>query len=110
MEGLGRSFERLNCRGRTTGTLAEQQSAFSLLGDLKSDAADAIVSEWLDKRMKRDVANDVMLYLADAAAKREAGAVKTRLATCNDWKLPKDRLTPHREDLSMYFLDLSFGT
>jgi quinoprotein glucose dehydrogenase len=84
----------------TGGSLAEQQSAFTSLGDLKSDAADAILAEWLDKLMKREVANEVMLDLVEAAAKRSAGAVKSRLETYAKWKLPQDHLTPYRETLS----------
>ena len=84
----------------TSGSLTEQQSAFTSLGDLKSDAADAILAEWLDKLMKREVANEVMLDLVEAAAKRSAGAVKSRLETYAKWKLPQDHLTPYRETLS----------
>ena len=83
-----------------SGSLAEQQSAFTSLGDLKSDAADAILAEWLDKLMKREVANEVMLDLVEAAAKRSAVAVKSRLEAYARWKLPQDHLTPYRETLS----------
>ena len=83
-----------------SGSLAEQQSAFTSLGDLKSDAADAILAEWLDKLMKREVANEVMLDLVEAAAKRSAVAVKSRLEAYAKWKLPQDHLTPYRETLS----------
>jgi quinoprotein glucose dehydrogenase len=84
----------------TTGTLAEQQTAFAALGDLKSDAADAILSEWLDKLMQRGVANEVMLDLIEAAGKRSSDAVKTRVGAYQDWKLPKDHLSPYRETLA----------
>lgn len=83
-----------------SGSVAEQQSAFTSLGDLKSDAADAILAEWLDKLMKREVANEVMLDLVEAAAKRNAAAVKARLEAYGKWKLPQDHLTPFREALS----------
>ena len=83
-----------------SGSLTEQQSAFTSLGDLKSDAADAVLAEWLDKLMKREVANEVMLDLVEAAAKRSAVAVKSRLEAYAKWKLPQDHLTPYRETLS----------
>jgi quinoprotein glucose dehydrogenase len=83
----------------TGGSLAEQRSAYAVLGDLKSDAADALLAEALDRLMKRDVANEVMLDLVLAASKRDAAAVKTRLAAYQDWKLPKDHLSPYREAL-----------
>jgi quinoprotein glucose dehydrogenase len=84
----------------TSGSIAEQQAAFESLGNLKSDSADAILAEWLDKLIKREVANEVMLDLVEAAAKRKSGAVRDRLAAYNDWKLPKDHLTPWRETMS----------
>jgi quinoprotein glucose dehydrogenase len=80
-------------------SLAEQQSAFASLGELKSDAADALLAEWLDRLMKREVANEVMLDLVEAARKHPAGAVQTRLAAYQEWKLPKDALSPYREAL-----------
>ncbi len=84
----------------TGGSLAEQQSAFASLGTLKSDAADAILAEWMDKLMKREVANEVMLDLVEAAGKRNAAAVKSRLDAYGKWKLPQDPLTPYREALN----------
>ncbi len=83
-----------------SGSLAEQQSAFASLGDLKSDVADAILAEQLDKLMKREVANEVMLDLVEAAGKRPAAAVQSRLAAYGKWKLPQDHLTPYRETLA----------
>ena len=50
--------------------------------------------------MKREVANEVMLDLVQAAGKRDAAAVKSRLAAYQDWKLPKDHLSPYRETLN----------
>lgn len=82
-----------------SGSLAEQQSAYASLGDLDSTAADALLAEALDKLMKREIANEVMLDLVEAAAKRQATAVKDRLATYQNWKLPKDHLSPYREAL-----------
>jgi putative heme-binding domain-containing protein len=81
------------------GSLAEQQAAFASLGDLKSDAVDAVLVEWLDRLMKREVANEVMLDLVEAARMHPAAAVQTRLAAYQDWKLPKDALSPYREAL-----------
>ena len=82
------------------GSLAEQQSAFASLGDLKSDVADAILAEQLDKLMKREVANEVTLDLVEAAGKRPAAAVQSRLVAYGKWKLPQDHLTPYRETLA----------
>ena len=81
------------------GSLAEQQAAFASLGDLKSDASDAALAEWLDRLLKREVANELMLDLVEAARKHPAAAVQTRLAAYQDWKLPKDALSPYREAL-----------
>jgi quinoprotein glucose dehydrogenase len=49
--------------------------------------------------MKREVANEVMLDLVEAARMHPAAAVQTRLAAYQDWKLPKDALSPYREAL-----------
>ncbi|MBN9691997.1 MAG: PQQ-dependent sugar dehydrogenase [Verrucomicrobia bacterium] len=82
-----------------SASLAEQQSAYASLGDLKSPAADALLADALEQLMKREIANEVMLDLVEAAAKRPADAVKSRLAAYQDWKLPKDHLSPYREAL-----------
>ncbi len=82
------------------GALAEQQAAFASLGDLKSDAVDAVLAEWLDRLMKREVANELMLDLVEAARKHPSAAVQTRLAAYQEWKLPKDALSPYREALA----------
>ena len=82
-----------------SGSVAERQGAFTALGRLKSDAADAILAEWLDRLMKREVPNEVLLDLVEAAALRTAAPVKSRLEAYNQWKLPQDHLTPYREAL-----------
>ncbi|MBN8249872.1 MAG: hypothetical protein J0L84_20820, partial [Verrucomicrobia bacterium] len=76
-----------------------QQAAYASLGTLKSAAADALLAEALDRLMKREVANEVLLDLVLAAGQRESAAVKSRLAAYQEWKLPKDHLSPHRETL-----------
>lgn len=83
----------------TGGSVAEQQSAFTSLGSLSSAAADAVLADWLERLVKREVANEVMLDLVEAARQRKAEGVKTRLAAYEEWKLPKDHLTPYREAL-----------
>lgn len=81
------------------GTRAEQQAAFGTLGNLQTEAADAVLADWLDRLMKREVSNDVMLDLVEAARRRKADVVKTKLAEYEEWKLPKDHLSPYREAL-----------
>ena len=83
----------------TAGSMAEQQSAYVSLGELKSEAADAILAEALDKLMRREIAPEATLDLVEAAAKRSATAVKSRLSAYQAWKLPQDHLTPYREAL-----------
>ena len=93
-DAVGQIASKLN-----RGSIGEQQAAFASLGDLTSDAADALLAEWLDKLMKREVPNEVMLDLVEAAKKRSAIAVKSRLTAYSEWKLPKDALSPYRETL-----------
>lgn len=83
----------------SNGSPAEQQAAFTSLGGLASDAADALLADWLDRLMKREVANEVMLDLVEAASKRRSEAVTSRLEAYGRWKLPQDHLTPYRETL-----------
>lgn len=83
-----------------SGSVAEQQAAYTSLGDLKSDTADAMIADALERLMKRELPNEVMLDLVEAARKRGSPAVKSRLAAYQDWKLPKDHLSPYREALS----------
>ncbi|MFN0066683.1 MAG: c-type cytochrome, partial [Limisphaerales bacterium] len=82
-----------------SGTVAGQQAAYAALGDLKSPAADALLADALDQLMKRELPNEVALDVVEAAAKRDAEAVKSRLAAYQAGKLPQDHLTPHREAL-----------
>jgi quinoprotein glucose dehydrogenase len=93
-DALGQMASRL-----AQGTLAEQQTAYAALAELNSDAADALLADALDRLMRREIANEVVLDLIEAAAKRPTDAVKSRLAAYQDWKLPKDALSPYRETL-----------
>jgi quinoprotein glucose dehydrogenase len=83
-----------------SGSLVEQQDALATLGTLKSDAADALLADYLDKLMNRSLPDEVKLDVVEAAKKRKANAVRERLAQYEDWRLPKDHLTPFREALT----------
>ena len=83
-----------------TGSLNEQQGALASLATLKSDAADAIIADALDKLMSRSMSDDLRLDVVEAARKRKASAVQDRLKKYEDWRLPQDHLTPFREALT----------
>lgn len=93
-DALGQLTTRL-----TSGTLAEQQSAFASLGTLPGDGADAVLADWMERLVKREVPNEVALDLVSAARQRTSEAVRRRVTAYEEWKLPKDHLTPYREAL-----------
>lgn len=86
--------------GLAAGTLTERQAACAALGDLKDPAADALLADALDKLAKRELPQELALDLVVAAGKREAAAVKSRLAAYQAAKQPQDHLTPYREALA----------
>ncbi len=62
------------------GTVGEKQNALVTLGDLKADAADAVLGQQLDLLLTGKLAPELKLDLTEAAAKRTSPAVKEKLA------------------------------
>ncbi len=63
----------------TVGEIIEQQGAISLLTDLEIAAADALLAEWLDKLMRRDVPPAIELDLLNSARKRSTTELLAKL-------------------------------
>src|SRR6185503_168223 len=62
------------------GSITEKQTALATLGAMdNSGAADEILSQWMDKLLARQVPPELQLDLLDAAAKRNAAAIKERI-------------------------------
>src|SRR5262249_53923045 len=79
------------------GSISEQQSAFAVLGDLKTDAADAVLARWLDRLNSGKVPLEIRLDLLDAVGKRRNDELSRRLATFEKSRPATDPLANFRE-------------
>ena len=75
----------------TTAAVAEKKTILTSLGALKSAAADQALNGLLDDLMAGKIPGEVQLELLEAAEKREAPELQTKLAAYQD-KLPKGDL------------------
>jgi quinoprotein glucose dehydrogenase len=83
-----------------TGSTGERQAALATLATLPGGTADEIFSQWLDKLLAGQVPPELQLDLLDAAAKREARAVRDKLAKFDRSRPADDDLRAWRECLS----------
>ena len=60
--------------------LAEQQAAFSALGDTKDPAAEDLLSQWLQRLAENKVATGLQLDLLEAAARHDCDSITSQLA------------------------------
>jgi quinoprotein glucose dehydrogenase len=81
------------------GAIIEKQGALDVLGSLKHKQADAILSQWLDRLLQGEVTPELRLDLLEAAGKRAALAVKTKLAEYEGSRAKQDDLAKYREVL-----------
>jgi quinoprotein glucose dehydrogenase len=81
------------------GSIAERQGAFSVLGEMKSAAADRLLAEWLDRLLAGKVMPEVQLDLLEAAARHPATAVHQKLARFETARPQHDHLANYRECL-----------
>ena len=81
------------------GTIGEKQAAFATLATIPGSASDNIFLQWLDKLLANQVAPEIQLDLTEAAAKREARAVKEKLAKFESTRPADDDLRAWRECL-----------
>ena len=82
------------------GTVVERQEAFAALGELKRSEADSLLARWLDRLLKGEVPVEAELDLVEAAAKRKAVAVRSRLKRYEELRKKGDGLAPHRAALA----------
>ena len=61
------------------GSITEKQGAFATLAGLPGDAADKLISDWLDKLIASNVVKEVQFDLITAAQKRNSPEVKAKL-------------------------------
>ncbi len=79
--------------------LDEQQNALAALGDSKASAADAALVRWLDACTEGKLAPALRLDLLDAAGKRQARSVMSKLAAFEASRPADDPLALWRETL-----------
>jgi quinoprotein glucose dehydrogenase len=82
-----------------TGSISEQQNAFATLGGLTNAEVDAVLSQWLDKLLSKDVKPELHLDLLEAAAKRESPGIKARAGKFETSRPASDDLRSYRECL-----------
>ncbi len=80
------------------GETVEKQAALAALGDMKGNAADALLAENLDRLLAKDYRAELQLDLIEAAAKRPA--LKERLARFEASRAKGDLLTRFSESLA----------
>src|SRR5262249_55530721 len=82
------------------GEFAEKQSAVQQLSRMKEKEADALLLQWLDKLVAKDVPPEIQLDLLEAAQKRNSAAYDERLKKYEAARDPKDPLGKYREVLA----------
>jgi quinoprotein glucose dehydrogenase len=87
-----------------SGSLVEKQGAFATLAEMRSDAADRILARWVDRLTSTtgssSIPPEVRLDLVEAAAKRTAPDVRTKLAAYEDSRVKDGPLAAYRDTLS----------
>ena len=81
------------------GSIGEKQNALATLGTLANVEADSLLSEWLDKLLAKEVAQELQLDLLESAAKRESPGVKDKLRMFEQARPAADDLRSYRECL-----------
>jgi quinoprotein glucose dehydrogenase len=81
------------------GTTTEKQAAFATLATIPGSAADAILSQWLDKLLAAQVPGEITLDLLAAASQRQAREVKDKLTKFERSRPADDDLRAYRECL-----------
>lgn len=82
-----------------SGTQLEQQGAIALLAELKSDAADQVLGQWLDKLVDGTAPAAIQLDLVEGATARNVPALLARVETYRNALSPDDPLAQHRLSL-----------
>jgi quinoprotein glucose dehydrogenase len=85
--------------GDSRGSTALRQQALAALGELPGEAADAVLVRLMDRLLDKAVPDGLRLDLLEAAGRRDAPAVKERLARWEDARPKDDPLAPYRESL-----------
>ena len=82
-----------------TGSISEQQNALATLGSLTNAEVDAVLSQWLDKLLSKNVKPELQLDVLEAAAKRELPEIKAKVRKFETSRPAADDLRSYRECL-----------
>jgi quinoprotein glucose dehydrogenase len=82
------------------GDQVEKQSALAVLGEMKGEAADAVLAAALDRLLAKDYPPELQLDLLEAAATRKTGPVKDKLKRFEEERPKGDPLAAYREALT----------
>ncbi len=77
----------------------ERQAALATLGSMSLPAADALLSQWMDKLLTAHVPPEIQLDLLDAAGKRGTPELKEKLARFEAARPKKEPIDAFRESL-----------
>ncbi|CAN5382575.1 c-type cytochrome [soil metagenome] len=81
------------------GKTAEQQGALILLGEWTTKDADSLLGKWLDRLATKKASPEIQLELIEAASKRSAPALKTKLEAFEQARTKAPLLERFRESL-----------
>jgi quinoprotein glucose dehydrogenase len=81
------------------GTMIERQGALVILGDTKGAEVNKLLIEWLDRLLAGNVPAEMQLDLLEAGGKRQAKAIRDRLAKYEAARPKNDHLANYRETL-----------
>ena len=77
------------------GSIGEKQAALAALAGVPGPAADELVGEWLDRLSARKVPRELRLDVLEAASKRNAEAIKEKLARYESSRRKDDPLATY---------------
>jgi quinoprotein glucose dehydrogenase len=81
------------------GSTTEKQAALAVLASVPGEAADAVLSPWLDRLLAKDVPAELQLDVLEAAATRPTVNIKERLQKFERTRPASDDLRSFRECL-----------
>jgi quinoprotein glucose dehydrogenase len=79
------------------GSIADQQAVLSALGNIQSQASDAILSKWMDRLLNNQVAPEVKLDLLEAADDAKSEVIKNKVKEYAERRPKTDSLAAFRE-------------
>lgn len=82
-----------------SGTIEEQQSAFSILGTIDHPSSHAVLVQQMDRLLQNELKNEIELDLLLAAEADESDMLQDQLQTYQSEKNRKDSVSVYRESL-----------